>query len=209
MARERLGSPRARLFVALELPDEVVRATAALARDKFGPVDELRLVPTESLHVTLVFLGYHPEREIDRIAEVSFGEGGGEFDLIPEGIVPVPHKRPRLFALGLEDAGGGLIAWQEGLSRRLAAAGLYEPEKRPFWPHVTLARVKRGARAPRGVELPALPRELARPFRAPRVTLFRSTLKPSGAVYEPLASMEPNPISNLHPQEVDAASTGE
>jgi len=202
MARERLGSPRARLFVALELPDGVVRATAALAREIFGPVGELRLVPSESLHVTLVFLGYHPEREIERIAEVSLGDADGEFKLTPEGVVPVPRSRPRLFALGLEDAGGALIGWQDGLSRRLEAANLYEPEKRPFWPHVTLARVKRGAKAPRWPELPALPAELAQPFRATRVTLFRSTLKPSGAVYEPLASMEPE-------QEVDAASTGE
>jgi len=101
--------------------------------------------------------------------------------------VPVPHRRPRLYALGLEDGGGGLHGWQDGLSRRLEEARLYEPEKRPFWPHVTLARVKRGARAP-GLELPQLPPGLAAPFSASRVTLFRSTLKRSGAVYEPLAS---------------------
>jgi 2'-5' RNA ligase len=33
-----------------------------------------------------------------------------------------------------------------------------------------------------------LPAELATPFSASRVTLFSSTLKPSGAVYEPLAT---------------------
>ena len=62
--------------------------------------------------------------------------------------MPVPQRRPRLYALGLEDDGGALHGWQDGLSRRLEEARLYEPEKRPFWPHVTLARVKRGARAP-------------------------------------------------------------
>jgi 2'-5' RNA ligase len=190
VARERLGSPRARLFVALELPGEVVEGVAAWTRDALGSVDELRLVRPESLHVTLVFLGYRAERDIERIAEISFGEEDGEFKLTPEGVVPVPRKRPRLFALGLEDAGGALIGWQEGLSRRLEAAGLYEPEKRPFWPHVTLARVKRGARVPRELELRALPAQLAQPFGATRVTLFRSTLKPSGAVYEPLATLE-------------------
>jgi 2'-5' RNA ligase len=105
-------------------------------------------------------------------------------------MVPVPRSRPRLFALGLEDAGGALGAWQGALSERLEAARLYEPEQRPFWPHVTLARVKRGARVPRGLELPALPEELRRPFRAGRVTLFRSTLRRSGAVYDALASVD-------------------
>ncbi|MGH2979311.1 MAG: RNA 2',3'-cyclic phosphodiesterase [Solirubrobacterales bacterium] len=192
MVRERLGSPRARLFVALELPRKVVEDAAGWAREAFGPAEELRLVRPESLHVTLVFLGYHPEREIERIAEVSFGDGGegGAFDLTPEGVVPVPRSRPRLLALALEDAGGALGAWQDGLSRRLETAGLYEPEKRPFWAHVTLARVKRGARVRRGLELPGLPAELEGPFLATRVTLFRSTLKPSGAVYDALASVE-------------------
>jgi len=189
MAKERLGSPRARLFVALELPEHVVRGVAEWGREAFGSVDELRLVRPESLHVTLVFLGYHPEREIDRIAEVSFGANGEKFELTPTGAVPVPRSRPRLFALGLED-GGALVEWQGGLSARLGAAGLYEPEQRPFWPHVTLARVKRGARPSRGLELPALPPELAQPFTASQVTLFRSTLKPSGAVYEALARMK-------------------
>jgi 2'-5' RNA ligase len=190
MARERLGSPRARLFVALELPHPVVEGTAAWTRDAFGSIDELRIVRPESLHVTLVFLGYQAERDIERIAEVSLGEGGEAFDLTPEGVVPVPRSRPRLFALGLDDAGGGLVGWQDRLSRRLEEAGLYEPEKRPFWTHVTLARVKRGAKVPRDLELPELPAELRQRFRATRVTLFRSTLKPSGAVYDALASAE-------------------
>jgi RNA 2',3'-cyclic 3'-phosphodiesterase len=188
VAKDRLGSPRARLFVALELPEDVVEGVATLARDAFGPVDELRLVRRESLHVTLVFLGYQPEREIERIAATAFDEPAGSFDLVPDAIVPVPPRRPRLYALGLEDAGGALHGWQDGLSRRLEEAGLYEPEKRPFWPHVTLARVKRGARVPGDAALPQLPADLRQPFRANRVTLFRSTLKPSGAVYEPLAS---------------------
>ena len=92
MAKERLGSPRARLFVALELPEEVVEGAAALARDAFGPVDELRLVRRESLHATLVFLGYHPEREIERIAEVAFSGDAAGFELAPDAVVPVPPK---------------------------------------------------------------------------------------------------------------------
>ena len=116
--------------------------------------------------MTLVFLGYHPEREVERIAEIAFDEPAGPFDLVPDAVVPVPPRRPRLYALGLEDAGGGLHGWQDGLSRRLEEARLYEPEKRPFWPHVTLARVKRGAQAPAGMEPLQLPAELAAPFSA-------------------------------------------
>ena len=55
----------------------------------------------------------------------------------------VPPREPRLYALGLEDAGGALGAGRTGSVPALEEAGLYEPEKRPFWPHVTLARSKR------------------------------------------------------------------
>jgi 2'-5' RNA ligase len=121
---------------------------------------------------------------------VSF-EGGVEvFALKPRGAVPVPRSRPRLFALDLEDPGDAVVRWQGALSERLHAARFYEPEKRPFWPHVTLGRVKRGEKVGRGFEVPELPPEIAKPFEATRVTLFRSVLQRSGAVYEPLASAE-------------------
>ncbi len=92
----------------------------------------------------------------------------------------MPRGRPRLFALGLADPGAKLTGWQQALSERLYAARLYEPEKRPFWPHVTLARAKRG-KTPRGVTVPELPGELRRPFEPAQVTLYRSTLRPQGA----------------------------
>jgi 2'-5' RNA ligase len=99
---------------------------------------------------------------------------------------PVPRSRPRLYALALADEGGALTARQGALAERLHAAHLYEPEKRPFWPHVTLVRAKRGKR-PRGIEVPALADALTEPFSTGRLTLYRSTLRPQGAVYEPVA----------------------
>jgi 2'-5' RNA ligase len=179
--------------VALELPQEVVGGAAALARDAFGPVDELRLVRPESLHVTLVFLGYQYERDVERITDVSFTEPVPRFELTAEGVTGVPRSRPRLFALQLSDPDAALGRWQAALSERLQAARLYEPEKRPFWPHVTLARAKRG-KAPRRFELPELPGELRSPVEAAEVTLYRSTLRPQGAVYDPLAKGRKTPV---------------
>lgn len=77
----------------------------------------------------------------------------------------------------------------------MAAEGFYEPEKRPFWPHVTVARVRpeaRGSRRPAVVsEVPGpLPPELKEPRIAVRMALYRSVLQPSGAKYVPLAQVE-------------------
>ena len=81
------------------------------------------------------------------------------------------------------------------MSERLAEARLHEPEKRAFWPHVTVARVRpegRGSRRPRAVERPPneLPSGLSEAFYGVRLTLYRSELQPLGARYVPLAQVE-------------------
>jgi 2'-5' RNA ligase len=187
--RERLKSPRLRLFLALELPQQLIDLLVRWRDGEMGGLANARLVRPEGLHVTLVFLGYKAERDVSRIAELCFSRPVEAFELEPEALLGVPPRRPRLYALSLLDPWGALSAWQEELSRRLAEARLYEPEKRPFWPHVTLLRAKRNSPLA-ALEGSQLPEELRRPFRADRATLYRSTLAPQGAVYEPLAAME-------------------
>lgn len=197
MAKERLKSPRARLFVALDLPDHVragLEAWQARALDDRA----LRPVNPAALHVTLCFLGYHPERAIESLAsEVT--------TVVPRPVeirfeadpVAVPSKRPRLFAV--EGQSESASALQSELSQRLVAARFYEPEKREFWTHVTVARVRseRGSRGRGGRGRPmlvesapeALQAELTQPFEAPRLALYRSYLRPSGAEYVRLAEL--------------------
>jgi RNA 2',3'-cyclic 3'-phosphodiesterase len=97
-------------------------------------------------------------------------------------VKPVPPRQPRLFALDLADEAGRAGMIQAAISDLLAAARFYEPETRPFWPHVTLARVRKGARV-RALELPAPPAE---PWQGEAVTLYRSLLRREGARYEAL-----------------------
>jgi 2'-5' RNA ligase len=189
-AKERLKSPRLRLFVALDLPDPWLDALVAWRERHFAEVPGARLPPRASLHVTLVFLGYQYERDVQKIAAICFDEPAGPFALRATEATGIPPRRPRLYALALDDDGGALAAWQGELSDRLHEARLYEPEKRPFWAHVTLARSKRDRPLARLDEPPALPPELKEPFTAERATLYRSTLTPRGAVYEPLAKLE-------------------
>lgn len=174
-----------RLFAAVELPASAREALFAWASPIVADDPALRPLSAEALHVTLVFLGPQYERDVERIARAAFAADLPEVDLRALEVTGVPRGRPRLFALELEDVGGRLGRWQAGLSERLHAERLYEPEKRPFWPHVTLARARRGHTA--RVEVPALAPGLRAPFEAGEVTLYRSTLSPQGAVYEPLA----------------------
>jgi 2'-5' RNA ligase len=193
VAKERLKSPRARLFVALDLPDELREEIVAWGREALAD-PALRPVAPESLHVTLAFLGYRPEKEIERIAAVV-GECAGPAPWIelrdPE--QRPPRGRARVYALPALSP--GTEALQAGVSRGLEEAGFYEPEKRPYWPHVTVARVRsetRGSRRPAVVSEPPgkLPERLLEARICRRMTLYRSELKPTGAQYVPLAQVE-------------------
>jgi 2'-5' RNA ligase len=192
MAKERPKSPRVRLFVALDLPDLVKHGIETWGEVALAD-PALRRVPARSLHITLAFLGQRPQEEVERIAAVV-GESAAPAPSI-ELLGPVgrPPRRPGVFALPARSP--GTEALQAGLQERLVAAGLYKAEARPFWPHLTVARVRpegRGSRRARRVADPpeALPAELSKPFSGVRLALYRSELQPSGAHYVPLAQVE-------------------
>jgi len=175
------------MFVALEVPEPGRSALVDWRDTLVEGRRDLRPVRREALHVTLVFLGWQDERAAPAIAEAAFGAAGGaEPPRLRAGSVrPLPPRDPRLFALDLDDAEGRAVRLQAGVSEALADGGWYRPEKRPFWPHVTLARVKRSER--RTPPLPAAPGPPTGVFEARELTLYRSTLRPQGALYEPLA----------------------
>jgi RNA 2',3'-cyclic 3'-phosphodiesterase len=201
MTKERLKSPRARLFVALDLPERVREGLVAWQRGALTD-PALRPVGASALHVTLCFLAYQLERDIERIAEVVQAVKSRPIEIsFAAEPAPVPPNRPRLFAVVAESE--ATIALQAELSDALVAERFYKPEKRDFWPHVTVARVKpskrsasdrRGRRRGRPVRVEAppgpLPAELLEPFGAVRVTLYRSLLRPTGAEYVSLAALD-------------------
>lgn len=149
-------------------------------------IDALRPVRPEALHVTLCFLGWKPEEAIEplrALVEASTAGIGGVAGLALGAPLWLPRRRPRVLALALEDRHGQLGELQGRLAERLVADGWYEPELRPYLPHVSVARVRGGTSVPRGVELPPVP---PLGFDGAAVTLYRSRLASSGARYEPL-----------------------
>jgi RNA 2',3'-cyclic 3'-phosphodiesterase len=187
MATERLKSPRARLFVALDLPAGVRDRIEGWQREAIASEPALRAPASETLHVTLCFLGYVAERRIEEIEAIVLGLEPRpvemRFEVEP---VAVPPRRPRLYAANAPSEAAERIA--ADVCGRLEKARLYRPEKRPFWPHVTVARVRRNARVRSAP--PELPGALAEPFEAVRVALYRSILRPQGAEYVSLAGLD-------------------
>jgi 2'-5' RNA ligase len=182
-----------RMFVALDLP-EVVRddITAWGERELTDP--SLRRVAPESLHVTLAFLGNLSWSDVEPIEGVMEVVANRPMPIELGAAVGRPKRGgPRLIALPVL---GEPVMWLEDmLGRLLAFWGLYRSEKRPFWPHVTVARVRNeggGSRQPKRVEVPSGPSPTERIgiFDGVRISLYRSELQPSGARYVPLAQVE-------------------
>jgi 2'-5' RNA ligase len=175
------------MFVALDLPDAAREELAAWRDALVAGRADLRPVRPDALHVTLVFLGWQDESTAGAIAAAAFESVTVAAPLLRCGEVrALPPRSPRLFALALSDEEGRASLLQAEVSRALER--WYTPEKRPFWPHITLARVKRDARRVAG--LPGSPAAPQAAFRAGKLTLYRSTLRPQGALYEPLARCE-------------------
>lgn len=171
---------------------------------------ELRPVSSDSLHVTLCFLGWRRLGEAPPIAAAMDSAVGSLASFAPARLslgsaLWLPPRRPRVLAVQLADHAGTLGRVQATLSETLADGGWYRPERRPFLAHVTVGRVRarergadardaRGTRGPRGTQgrrPPALTDPPALDFLGSRVTLYRSRLTAGGARYEALHTVEP------------------
>ena len=166
------------------------REQAGGRRERPGraPSDGIRRVGVDGLHITVCFLGDQPLDLVEEIGEVVRGavidlaRGGLSAGPLAVGApVWLPPRRPRALALEIHDESGGLTALYEDLRQGLGSAIGWEPERRRFRPHITLARLRTWAPPPECVEpTPALV------FEPESITLYRSWLEPDGAVYEGL-----------------------
>ena len=172
-------APTERLFVALDLPADARAALVAL-RDRADP-RTWRPVADEALHITLVFLGHRPHGVSDRVGEVVRACAGPVADLALGPALLLPPRRARVLTVAIEDRAGTLGALQARLAEALSAEGVYEPERRAFRPHATVARLRAGERSPRSAP-PEGPSPVQ--FAGEAVTLYRSRLSRAGARYE-------------------------
>ncbi len=189
------GKPgRQRLFVALDLPEEIREGLTAWGKAELND-PALRPVRPESLHVTLVFLGHREGDEAKAIAAAVREVVAPTVLMKFEDQVSLPRRGGRASVFALPVPSPAAAELHHGVVETLVAAGLHEAEKRDYWPHVTVARVRpegRGSRRPAAVtRRPGdLPDPLKEPFYAVRMTLYRSELQPVGARYVPLAQVE-------------------
>ena len=173
----------ARLFVAVDLPDDVRAALAAWGREAAEADVALRPVVLESLHVTLAFLGHRALDDVEPLAALVRDVAGAPAELSLGETLWLSPRRPSVLAAAVQDVAGELGRLQQAVASGAAAAVGWVPERRRFTPHVTGARVRRGYQ-PRRSGVPPPP---AATFAARTLTLYRSHLGGRGpARYEAL-----------------------
>lgn len=193
MASQEGQGKRQRLFVALDLPDQIRDGLTAWGEaELIDPA--LRPVRPESLHVTLVFLGHREADEAAAIVAAVRDLSAPAVLMKLEDPISLPRRR-RAAVFALPAPSPATTDLHHGLVDKMVTAGLHEDDGRDFWPHVTVARVRqegRGSRRPTAVARRPrdLPDPLKEPFYAVRLTLYRSELQPGGARYVPLAQVE-------------------
>jgi 2'-5' RNA ligase len=189
MARDRASRPEAkplRLFVAVDVPEDV----RDLVEGAVSPVRErhprARWVPTQNQHVTVKFLGRTWPRLLewvqDAVRSVAAATGRFETRVAGVGAFPSP-RRARVLWAGLEDADGRMAAVASALDEALATE--FEPEKRAFTAHLTVARFEPPAQLD-GEELAAFDVR-SEPFSVDRLVVYRSHLRRPAPVYERVA----------------------
>ena len=182
-----------RLFVAIELPGEVREALSRLQHElQRRGLEKLRWVRPEGIHLTLKFLGPTPADKVPQIEEAltDAAEGVGQHELVLGEVGTFGGSRPRVVWVDLRGDLGPVRDLQERAERALNALG-YEREARSWSPHVTLARVRPETAREAARALPAAiagTRVPAGVIPVREVSLMRSTLRPSGAVYERIAA---------------------
>ncbi|MBW2094155.1 MAG: RNA 2',3'-cyclic phosphodiesterase [Deltaproteobacteria bacterium] len=180
-----------RSFLAFDLPEGMRDAVSRVSSELKPLLPRARWVRAENMHLTVVFLGQIPESSIEEIRGVakSVCDRYGAFDIALKGIgVFSGIHNPRVLWMGLQADLERMSHFRNALQRKLRPFGVQE-EKRPFRPHLTLCRFKKGVRG--GATLAKI-LDAYKDFSGPFYTLqelflLKSDLTPRGSIYTELA----------------------
>lgn len=148
---------------------------------------DLRWVPAKNLHFTLRFLGELPEGDVRKVG-----------DAVVEAVAPLPAftlrwggfgvfpswRRPRVLWVGCRGGGPALTGLARAVNAALDREG-FTPADKPFVPHLTVGRWRRGSEAPSPALRDACEGATATGvFPVNRVAVVESRLERSGARYQ-------------------------
>lgn len=184
-----------RVFVAAELPKQILQAAGEIQQQLKACGLSLRWVKPQGMHLTLKFLG---EIEPDRLPEaIGAMQQAALFEpsltLRIQGLGVFPSlRRPRVLWIGLQGAIERLLGLQRRLEDHFAAHG-FKREERSFQAHLTLARIAHDTRGEETAQLEQAIDQVGQfaplAFNLTEMILFKSVLHPQGAIYTRLQNV--------------------
>lgn len=184
-----------RIFIAINLPEDIASSIDAARADLKNrlPPDAIRWIHVDNIHLTLKFIG-----EVNQDAITNYdaalkkaAQAAQPFPIHIRGFGCFPSiKRPRVLWIGVHEPTGELEQLQARIEDNLEQLGVAR-ENRPFKAHLTVGRIKHNIS---GSKLAALQQGLREAdlghvgtFEPLNVSLYRSVLRPTGAVHTRLA----------------------
>jgi len=181
-----------RVFVAINLPEEIKEKLLKF-QETFSELPA-KWIKKESLHLTLVFLGYLKDFHLEKVKEIvkKLGEGFSPFFVSLKRVCYGPSRisPPRLVWVELEK-NENLENLVKKLQEKLKENKIpFVVEEREFLPHITLARIKKWEfqrMEPEG--RPSINEAIRDSFEIKSIEIMESHLKKSGAEYTVLESI--------------------
>jgi 2'-5' RNA ligase len=181
-----------RSFIAIDFPDETRKALEDIQKELKRCGAGVRWVKPSSIHLTLKFLGNIQPAQVEDIALAVAQEirDHPPITLCAAGLGAFPSRRkPRVIWIGMEGEVQRLNGIQALIENALEPLG-FAREKRGFRPHLTIGRVKDRRRLQSLVDAMAtLDMEPFNSFDADEIILYKSDLRPTGAIYTKLHRM--------------------
>jgi 2'-5' RNA ligase len=136
---------RTRTFIGVEISDEIRNNSLALQQTLSKTGAEVKWVSSESMHITLLFLGEVDDRDLHRVCRAVSDIAATEptFTMRISGVGAFPTlRRPKIAWGGVVDGAQQLRHLYSKLEAKLLDMGCYRKEERDYTPHLTLGRVK-------------------------------------------------------------------
>lgn len=185
-----------RAFIAIDMPPPIRQKIEEVSTffQTQAPPGALKWVSAENVHLTLEFLGELPETTINQIKTtlrdtfITFPD----FELTIHGLGMYPNtKQPRVVWLGIT-GGKPLNQLHAHLLQALESIHIL-PDSKPFSPHLTLARARRGITKTEAQEIGSSFSQFKvgtiGTFGVGAIVLYQSQLTPKGPLYTPLLTL--------------------
>jgi len=188
-----------RCFIAIEIPEEIRRAIVSGTDSLKKSGADVKWVSPENIHITLQFLGETEEGRIplikEALGEILLSYSPFYIKIADIGCFP-DTRRPRVIWVGTEES-QPVINLHGDIAKEMGRLG-YQEEERNFTPHLTIGRVKSNKNAGELIRnMDKLKAASFSGFEVKNITLMKSVLKPSGAVYQSLAEIPFGRRSNV------------